>query len=143
MTNFEKVKELLTIEDMVTNPCKIIHRLRNEDGCIGVRTCEECRKWLADEYVEPVELTEVERTILENVDKKYKYIARDENSELRIHELKPEKTEVKKYTEINSVKDFWINKSSAEPFKMFSHLFQFVQWEDEQAYSIEELLKEV
>lgn len=143
MTNFEKVKEEIKIEyfDGYNGiPCEIIKKLRKE-YCSN-RTCEECREWLAEEYVEPIELSEVERTILQNIDKKYKYIARDENSELRIHELKPEKTEVKKYNESKSVKDFWINKSSAEPFKMFSHLFQFVQWEDDAPYEIEELLKE-
>ena len=142
MTNFEKVKEEVRIEDIGADPfCDAIYRIRKELSCTD-RTCEECRKWLEEEYVEPVELTEVERTILENVDKKYKYIARDENSELRIHELKPEKTEVKKYNESNSIKDFWINKSSAEPFKMFSHLFQFVQWEDTEPYEIAKLLGE-
>lgn len=53
MTNFEKVKEELTIEDMVTNPCQAIHRARKENTCIG-RDCEKCKQWLAEEYVEPV-----------------------------------------------------------------------------------------
>lgn len=141
MTNFERVKQEMRIEDTGRGiVCQAIHRLKNEGSC-GNRTCEECQKWLAEEYVEPVELSEIERTILQNIDKKYKYIARDENSELRIHELKPEKTEVKKYNESNSVKDFWINKRSAEPFKMFSHLFQFVQWEDTEPYEIAKLLE--
>lgn len=131
MTNFEKVKELLTIEDMVTNPCKVIHRLRNEDGCAGIRFCEECKQWLEEEYVEPVELTDVERVILQNIDKRYKYIARDKDGETRFFINKPQKR----------VGDFWDVGDEFIRIK-FYNLFNFIKWEDEEPYEITKLLEE-
>ena len=32
--------------------------------------------------------------------------------------------------------------SSTAPLNIYAHLFQFVEWEDDEPYSIEELLKE-
>lgn len=130
MTNFEKVKELLTIEDMVTNPCKVIHRLRNEDGCVGIRFCEECKQWLAEEYVEPITLPEAERVILENIDKDFRYIARERSGNLCVYKDRPTKG-------IST----WINGIITMHMGVFSHLFQFIKWEDEQPYNIEELLE--
>lgn len=128
MTNFEKVKEDLRIEDVGADPCKVIHRIRKENTCFG-RTCEECREWLEEEYVEPVELTEAERTILQNVDKKYKYIARDKNGNLYMYEDRPTRGI-----------SMWINSIISTHMRVFNHLFQFVQWEDTNPYNIEELL---
>lgn len=135
MTNFDKVKEELRIEDVgyIENAfCKAIHRARKENTCIG-RNCEECKQWLAEEYVETVTLTEVERTILENVDKMFRYIARDKDGELCIYNELP----AKELTTIWET-DYGICVS-LEPF---NHLFQFVQWEDDEPYEIAELLKE-
>ena len=75
-------------------------------------------------------LTDVERIILENIDKNYKWIARDKNGRLYIHQNKPFK-----YSE------FWSDDNCRRDFP-FDNLFQFIQWEDEEPYSIEELLKE-
>lgn len=74
-------------------------------------------------------LSSAERVILENLDKEYKWIARDRSEMLCVYIGKPMKG--------GSV---W----SGYKLKLdFPKLFTFVKWEDEQPYSIEELLKGV
>lgn len=95
--------------------------------------CERCYpdslKWLQQEYKEP--LSEVERIILENIDKQYQWIARDKDSNLYIYENKPHKTP-----------DLcWNADKECCGFFAFNHLFQMMQWEDEEPTNIEELIK--
>ena len=132
MTNFEKLKEELRIEDADNGGlCAAINRMRNEHHCIG-RTCEECREWLEEEYAEPVELTEVERVILENIDKEYEYIARDKDGEVRFFIDKPQKR----------VGDFWSASNKYGGRIRFNNLFQFIKWKDTEPYEIAKLLEE-
>ena len=133
MTNFDRVKQEMRIEDVAIFgglPCKIIHKLKNEENCSD-RACTECQKWLAEEYVEPVVLTDVERVILQNVDKQYKYIARDKDGEISFFTDKPYKM----------TGDYWGNTNKTGRI-IFNNLFQFIKWEDEAPYEIAELLKE-
>lgn len=74
-------------------------------------------------------LTDVERIVLENIDKEFKYIARDKNDRLYIHQNKPIK-----YSE------FWSDDNCRRDF-CFDNLLLFIIWKDEEPYSIEELLK--
>jgi len=74
-------------------------------------------------------LTEDEKAILRNLPKKYKYIARDNSGELFVYEDKPKKDG-----------DGWTSYRF-DFSNLFKHLFQFIKWEDEEAYNIEELLK--
>lgn len=76
-------------------------------------------------------LTDVEKVILQNLDKEYKYIVRDKSSKLFLHEDKPYKLQA-----------IWHNGKKFHEFTAFKHLFQFVKWEDEEPYLIEDLLKE-
>lgn len=73
-------------------------------------------------------LNDDEKKILRNLPKEYKYIARDKNDKLFIYIEKPEKCS-----------SMWFGCYTYFPYK---HLFQFVKWEDEEPYSIEELLNE-
>lgn len=95
--------------------------------------CEECNKrveeWLEEEYQEHIKLTEAEKVILENVDERGKWISRDKNGDLFIYEGKPKKSE------IECVISMYISRF---PFKQ---LFQFIKWEDEEPYNIDELLE--
>ena len=95
--------------------------------------CSRCRaEWLNAEHKEPITLSEAERIILENIDKEYKWIARDKDGELKIYNgEKPTKEQVD-WHDVN-LKYMYIS--------YFNHLFQFITWEDEQPYNIEELLK--
>ena len=71
--------------------------------------------------------TEDEKIILKNIPKKYKYIARDRSGLIFLFSKKPSKCDYS-----------WIGYNDiAFPYY---HLFQFIQWEDEEPYLIEELL---
>ena len=69
-----------------------------------------------------------EKIILRNLPKKYKYIARDLSGMVYIFIERPEKGQA-----------IWYG--CGQPVIPFYHLFQFIQWEDDEPYSIEELLK--
>ena len=90
-------------------------------------TCEV----LLWERKEKPQLTEDEKVILRNLPKEYKWIARDSNDFIYLFGKKPCKHH-------NII---WVDgyKSTFFPF---SSLFQFIQWEDDEPYSIEELLGE-
>lgn len=77
-----------------------------------------------------IKLTNVERIILENIRKEYKWIARNKEGYLFAYDEKPIKA---KYS--------WNYKYDIYDFP-FDNLFQFIQWDDDEPYSIEELLKE-
>lgn len=112
---------------------EIIENYCNAVKCVG-RDCDDCLKaWLNAEHKEQIKLSDAERVILENIDKVYNWIARDKNGRLFIYTEKPSKAI-----------ECWTNNSKimvGANFNLFIHLFQFIKWEDEQAYSIEELLK--
>ena len=74
------------------------------------------------------QLTEDEKVILRNVPKHYEWIARDIDGCLYVYASKPKKG-------ITMWED-----SGGLPMIPFYHLFQFIQWEDEEPYLIEELL---
>ena len=101
-----------------------------KDDC-AYRACEDCLVyWLKAEHKEPIKLSDAERVILENVDKEYKWIARDKNGYLKASEDKPEKECVT-----------WERCYGYISMGAFNHLFQFIKWEDEEPHNIEELLK--
>ena len=86
-------------------------------------TCKELL-WERKEKPQP---TEDEKVILKNIPKKYKYVARDKSGCLYVYASKPEK-----------IITIW--EGSGLAMTPFYHLFQFIKWEDEEPYSIEELL---
>ena len=90
-------------------------------------TCKE----LLWERKEKPQLTEDEKVILRNLPKEYKWIARDSDNLIYMFRKKP-------------CKHHNIIWSDGYKFTFFpfGHLFQFIQWEDEEPYSIEELLGE-
>ena len=83
---------------------------------------------------EKPKLTDDEITILKNIKKRFKYIARDEDNNIFLYEEKPRK------------KDYGWRLDDRDAyfvdFYMFDNLFQFVKWEDNEPYLIEDLLKE-
>ena len=92
----------------------------------------ECnyRKLLWERNERP-KLTNPERAILENLNKEYKYIARDRDNRLYLYSEKPKKYSI----------DVWASEESTFSLKIFNHCFKFVKWEDNEPYSIKELLK--
>ena len=79
-------------------------------------------------------LTNDEVTILRNIDKEYKWIARDKNGILYIYDSVPEKRGNYKWSRDTLHVDILSNLS------LFSHLFDFIQWTDDEPYNINDLL---
>ena len=75
-------------------------------------------------------ITAGEKIILQNIDSKYKYIARDYSEKLYIYIEEPKKHD-----------HFWIAPETSKTFHLFNHLFKMVKWEDEEPWLIEDLLK--
>lgn len=81
------------------------------------------------------ELSEAERVILENVDKKYKYIARDEGGNLFIYSSRGIEKFINEWC-------YWNDKGIHDSFVVFNNLFKMVKWEDEEPTLISDLLGE-
>lgn len=113
------------------------HNLTDVDmfgKCYSAQDCDKClarlKDWLEEEYQEPIALSEDEKAILRNIDKKYKWIVRERDNELVVYEEEP----LKKF--------FWVTSNGGFMIlNMFNHLFQFIKPLDK-AYEIENLLKE-
>ena len=73
-------------------------------------------------------LTEDERVILRNLDKKWKWIARDESGDVYVYNDEPRRG-----------RDSWCGDFGC--LITFNHIFQFIKWTDKEPYNIEELLK--
>ena len=90
-----------------------------------------CKELIWERKEEP-KLTEDEKVILRNIDKEYKWIARDDDGLLCVYKEKPTKDDY----------DGWNDSAfSFASLWAFDNLFQFIKWEDDEPYSIEELLK--
>ena len=79
---------------------------------------------------EKPKLTEDEKVILRNIDKEYKWITRDKDGDLGFHSVKPHKEVY-----------FWSSLEANYVDDLFPNLFQFIKWEDDEPYSIKELLE--
>ena len=111
--------------------------------CLGV--CDDCFfheagdhcsnikvKWLLSEYKEPIKLSRLEHDILKYLSDNtvHMYIVRDGNGNICLYDAEPKKSE-------NG--DWWVGRG-VHGMVMFDKLFQFIQWEDEEPTSIEEVL---
>lgn len=107
---------------------------------IGCKNCmfndkEGCTyaliKWMLSEYREPVKISKLEYGILEYLfkNKQYKFIVRERNGYLYAYINKP-----RKYDKA------WQALTCMRSMSLFDDLFQFIQWEDEEPTSIEEVL---
>ncbi len=77
---------------------------------------------------EKLKLAADEKVILRNIDKQYKYIARDEDGNLHVYKNKP-------------YKRFFYWSEEFCKFCIFNHLFKFIKFEDKEPYLISDLLK--
>ena len=78
------------------------------------------------------EFTDDELCILRNIDKKYKWIARDESGNLCIFVSKPNKNE-----------EIWENMIHSDyiEFHCYNHLFNSIKWEDEEPIYIDDYVE--
>ena len=88
-------------------------------------TCKE----LLWERKDP-KITEDEKIILRNIPKQYEWIARDACDSLCVYTKRPIKQKL-----------VWSTDGWMSPMALFHNLFRFIKWEDDEPYSIEELLK--
>lgn len=91
-------------------------------------------KWLLSEYKEPVKLRKLEYRVLEHIQEyaKYRYIARDKSNNIYVYKNKPAKHV-----------DYWSTpiKGKTSAMLMFCDcLFKFIQWEDKEPTSIQDVL---
>ena len=88
-----------------------------------------CKELLWERKEKKLVISEDEKAILRNVPKHYKWIARDIDGRLYIYASKPKKG-----------LSIWLD--TGLPMITFDHIFEFIKWEDDEPYSIEDLLKE-
>ena len=78
------------------------------------------------------EFTDDELCILRNIDKKYKWIARDESGSLCIFDEKPKKSE-----------EMWDNVTHSDFIELncYNNLFNSIHWEDEEPIRIDDYVE--
>ena len=88
-----------------------------------------CSKYDFQKIYKPLLLiTQDERAILRNI-KGYTWLARDEDGRIFMHSAKPSKFTSK-----------WLEMSHHTSCFNYSHLFDFIQWTDDEPYNIYDLL---
>lgn len=132
MKNIEFYKNEIAemIEDckkISKNECDICN---NKEVCDQLFSKKQIVKWFFEEH--KPKITDDEKVILRNIKPDYKYIARDKDGDIYAYQIKPSKNN-----------ETWVNGRFHINIRAFNHLFQFIKWEDEEPYNIEELLKEV
>lgn len=111
-----------------------MNELKDKQGEKDYVGCNHARMtWLLSEYVEPIILTELEYSILKFIkdETRHLYIARDKKGSLYLYDFEPHKSDVD---------EWWIGKGAAL-LAPFNKLFQFIKWEDKEAYAIGDILK--
>lgn len=151
MTNFEYYKDEIlkylsenNFADMAVSwDGKILQCAEcNCDNCVYKGKGKFCNedliiKWLYEEYKErkePVTLTTFEKELLNKaLQENYHYIVRDADSDLYVFSNKPIK---------EKDRDYWNSDYDWERFSTFIHagLFNFIKWEDEEPWKIEDIL---
>lgn len=140
MTNFEfykdKILKLVKKDESIALKGNDLVECRETGNCYACRfyesgkSCENKKiEWLYEEYTPPKKLTKRERAYCEAVEKGW--LARDRNGELYLHKEKPHKRS-----------DDWnydVEWSNLNP--SFYPSFDFLKWEDDEPYAVEEMLK--
>lgn len=121
MTNYEKMTDMSRQETAI-----FIHDFYINHTHI---TVNDIYMWLGEE-VKPT-LLEVERILLENIKKEYKWIVRDIGGTIMLYENEPEKIGIS-----------WVGNGKVSYLVAFSHLYDFVKEEDVEPYNIKKLLEE-
>lgn len=150
MKNREKfAKEIV---DIACSGRSIAVTKDNEVVCCDNINCESCmfdslidhigrsqacsdrlREWSESEYVEKPIITSREKNLLDALLPSCKYIARDNNNELYIYNEKPTRRDC----------DWYLNDGifCRISTMFFGNMFDFIKWEDEKPWSIEDLKK--
>ena len=140
MKNFEKYES--EIEEIANNDEHFaVNNLNNNVTECDSIACENCLlngdcgeraklRWLCSEYKEPVKITKVAKTILENINPVYKWIAKDATGYVFVYEEKPRKC-----------RNDWDGLKYASITNLFGEeMFNFLNWNDKEPTNIKELL---
>ena len=138
MTNFEHWKDKLKELASTANGVGVLNGVPVNCCAIDCEVCDlevgECSdgqllKWLLSEYVEKPKLTKKERKFCELVETGW--IARDADRRIWIFLNKPPKS------------DFGWSEIGHSMYYIFKDVdpFSFIKWEDEEPWSVEDLLK--
>lgn len=144
MKNFEKFeKELLEMAKTNDNLC-ISKKDNKPHKSVGMN-CSDCLlksdtatcrnmlvQWLYEEYKEPIKLSRLEYELLKYFKKLgFEYIVRDEDGDY-----------VYMYSDkVHKGKSGWFyERGDVEALRLFKDYFQFVEWADEEPYSIQAIL---
>lgn len=144
MKNRDKfAKEIL---DIACKGSKIAVKHNSNIPCVCSNIeCEECsfdfyddceegiENWCESEYVEKPIITSREKNFLDVLLPNCKYIARDNSDALYIYNEKPTRTNCDWYSS-----DGILCLIST---RFFGNMFDFIKWEDEKPWSIEDLKK--
>lgn len=99
----------------------------------SVDECDKAKKeWAESEYIEKPVISKRDRAFLEYLNKKYKYITRDNNTWLYAYSVKPRKGYT--FWEVNSGKSLCFDGLIDVDFPM-------VKWSDEEPWLIDDLKK--
>lgn len=140
MLKIEKLKDLILNYDIENCEddfncylSRIATNQNYDDTCyrIGI-DCSDCLKLslmdLLEEYKKPVKLSKFEYEYLKVAKAvEYNFIARDEDGRLFLYSIEPWKGETA-----------WKYRDSG--IRIFTKMFNFVRWQDEEPYSIDEIL---
>ena len=104
-------------------------------GCSDLGCSDLLRKWSESEVEKPT-ITSKEKAFLGLILSKWKYLSRNEDKSLCVFDSLPIKGENGWYIENISMCDYcYISQ------KLFGNMFNFIKWEDEKPWSIEDLKK--
>lgn len=137
MTNYEKYKDQIIelmakghriglLNGKIVN-CDSIHC--DHCGFNEIRNCYNARRdWLNAEYIEKPVLTQREWHLCKAIETGW--IARDESGKLYRFEEKPSKND-----------EIWFHRGIVLLLRVIPNGFAFIKWQDEEPWSIEDLLK--
>lgn len=152
MKNREKfAKEIL---DIACSGRSIAVTKENKIGYCTDISCESCmfnscgkhigrsqvcldrlREWFESECVEKPTITSREKNFLDALLSDCKYIARDFNNDLYIYYNKPRRSLMNESWTTDDSNYFYVSRN------MYGDMFDFIKWEDEKPWSIEDLKK--
>ena len=92
-------------------------------------------RWVESEYVEKPKITSREKNLLDSILPSCKYIARDINNYLYIYYNKPRRNYMNESWITDNTNYFYVSRD------MYGNMFDFIKWEDEEPWSIEDLKK--
>lgn len=138
MLKIEKIKEEILNFDNSDSLCcylaQMVTKKGDKNNCSRKNTtsCRQCLKLslmeLLEEYKEPIKLTQFEYEYLKFAKAvEYNFIARDEDGRLFLYSIEPWKGEIT-----------WRYRDSG--IRIFTKMFNFVRWQDEEPYNIDEIL---